>query len=52
VEGKYVSTKGATKSQKVIAAPNTNMKFVLLWTEQIKEGTVTASVILVRQLIV
>jgi len=43
VEGKYISTKGTTKSQKVVAAPNTNMKFVLLWTEQIKEGTVTAS---------
>jgi hypothetical protein len=41
VEGKYSSTKGVSKSQKVTAAPNTNMKFVLLWTEQVSEGTVT-----------
>ena len=43
VEGKYSSTKSVKKSQKVVAAPYTNMKFTLLWTERIKEGTVTAS---------
>lgn len=43
LEAKYSSTKGIVKSQKVTAAPNTNMKFVLLWTEQISEGTVTVN---------
>lgn len=41
VEGKYVSSSGVSKSQKVVAASNTNMKFVLLWAEQVSEGTVT-----------
>lgn len=43
VEAKYVSTSGIVKSQKVTAAPNTNMKFVLLWKEKVSEGTVTAT---------
>jgi hypothetical protein len=43
VEGKYSSTKSVKKSQKVVAAPYTNMKFILLWTERVSEGTVTAS---------
>lgn len=43
VEGNYSSTKGVTKSQKVTAAPNTNMEFILLWKEKVSEGTVTAS---------
>ncbi len=41
VEGKYISSKGVTKSQRVTAAPYTNMKFTLLWTEKVNEGTVT-----------
>lgn len=43
VEGKYSSTKNVAKSLTVEAAPNTNMKFVLLWTEKVSEGTVTAT---------
>lgn len=43
VEAKYTSTNGVVKSQEVTAAPDTNMKFVLLWTEQVSEGTVTVS---------
>jgi hypothetical protein len=43
VEGKYSSTKSVKKSQKVVAAPYTNMKFILLWTEKVREGTVTVS---------
>jgi hypothetical protein len=43
VEAKYVSTSNVTKSQTVTAAPNTNMKFVLLWTEQVNGGTITAT---------
>ena len=41
VEGKYSSTKNVSKSLTVTAAPETNMKFVLLWTEKVREGTVT-----------
>ena len=41
ISAKYVSTKGVSISQKVIASPGTNMKFVLLWTEQVNSGTVT-----------
>ena len=42
VEAKYSSTKGVSKSITVEAAPNTNMKFILLWAEKVREGTVTA----------
>ena len=42
VEGKYSSTENVSKSLTVTAAPETNMKFVLLWTEKVSEGTVTA----------
>jgi len=43
VAGKYVTSNTVRKSQTVIAPPGTNMKFVLLWTEQVNEGTVTAN---------
>jgi hypothetical protein len=41
VAGKYVTSNSVRKSQTVIASPGTNMKFVLLWTEQVNEGAVT-----------
>ncbi len=43
VGAKYAVAKGVTKSQKVIAAPGTNMEFILLWTEKVSEGSVTVS---------
>lgn len=43
VGAKYSVTKGVVKSHKVIAAPGTNMEFVLLWTEKLSEGIVTVS---------
>jgi hypothetical protein len=43
VAAKYVTTSGVIKSQTVVASPGTNMKFVLLWTEQVNAGMVTVS---------
>ncbi len=43
VAGKYVTSNSVRKSQTVIASPGTNMKFVLLWTEQVNEGVVTVN---------
>lgn len=41
VSVKYARTSGISKSHKVIAAPETNMEFTLLWTEQVDRGMVT-----------
>jgi hypothetical protein len=41
VAGKYTTSKSIRKSHTVTASPDTNMKFILLWTEQINQGTVT-----------
>lgn len=41
VSAKYVKTNSVSKTHRVTAAPGTNMEFVLLWTEQVREGTVT-----------
>ena len=41
VAGKYVTSNSISKKQTVTASPNTNMEFVLLWTEQVEEGSIT-----------
>lgn len=41
VGAKYVSSSGTSKKQELIAPAGTNMEFILLWTEDVKTGTVT-----------
>ena len=42
IAAKYSETKEITKSQKLIAAPNTNMKFLLKWTQKTFLGFIKA----------
>lgn len=41
VAAKYSRSDTVRKSQKLVAPPETNMEFVLLWTEEVRSGTIT-----------
>ena len=43
ISAKYGQHRSATTSQKLIAAPNTNMEFVLRWSEEVRAGNVTVN---------
>ncbi|MCD6345026.1 MAG: hypothetical protein J7M17_05445, partial [Anaerolineae bacterium] len=41
VAARYSESNTVRKSQKLVAPPGTNMEFVLLWTEEVRSGTIT-----------